>query len=666
MTLSSEQRVKRFFPYSNLRPYQLEASTFIYDVFREGGIGLLSAPCGIGKSIAALAAYLAAREEAGGFRVLVLTRTKNQAEIYSRELRALRERVGVEVAAAIFKSKMEMCLKVGEDEKLRGVGYQDFLRYCGGLKRRLHGRRCEYYEATVIEGWRPTVKARRLVESLVREGASMPDEVYEACKEESLCPYEVTKFLASRADLIIGNYNYALLPPVRASVLSRARIKLGSTAAVFDEAHSLPRYVIDLFSDELSTRSMKRALEEAERFGVDVSLTRVLAAFKDVVEELGHEAYSELGVDEEKIVDPIRVLRDVASRTELEDLEEVVDALNHLEDEGERIRQLKAAEGKPPTSYIARCASFLADWATATESFYAAYVKAVRRGEELYFRLGLKCLDPSPAASVINGFRTAVLMSGTLWSPEYYMDVLGLDKTRCRQLSLPYPFPRRNRALIVDLASTSKYERRGEMLWSKVAFRLNTLLRALKGRAAIYTPSYEVLREVASRLSSDRPLLVEDERTKVVEALEHLRRHPDAVVMGVAGGKLSEGVDFTDAEGKGLLSAVIMVGLPYPKRNQLHEALVEHYRSRFGGLAVEYAREAPCINALAQVAGRLIRGPEDRGAVIIMDYRAMRPRFRARLPEDWREDIKGRRSLERIIEDLASLGLVEASFLAKA
>ncbi|MCX8205056.1 MAG: hypothetical protein N3H31_05345, partial [Candidatus Nezhaarchaeota archaeon] len=156
-------------------------------------------------------------------------------------------------------------------------------------------------------------------------------------------------------------------------------------------------------------------------------------------------------------------------------------------------------------------------------------------------------------------------------------------------------------------------------------------------------------------LKVERPLFIEQGSSKVRGVVEFLRRSSEGVLLGVSGGKLSEGVDLTDEEGRGLLSAVIMVGLPYPKKSQLQEALVKLYRAKFRELADEYAWEAPCIVALAQAAGRLIRGPEDRGAIIIMDYRAARARFKVRLPEDWREDMKARRSLSRIINDLAKV-----------
>ncbi|MEM2276932.1 MAG: helicase C-terminal domain-containing protein, partial [Thermoproteota archaeon] len=121
------------------------------------------------------------------------------------------------------------------------------------------------------------------------------------------------------------------------------------------------------------------------------------------------------------------------------------------------------------------------------------------------------------------------------------------------------------------------------------------------------------------------------------------------ITLGVARGKISEGVDLT-SEGASLLSAVVIVGLPYPKRNEMHEALLKYYEKKFGEKAFEYASTAPCIVALAQMAGRLIRSQEDRGVIIIMDSRVY-GRIRKKLPQDWQEDMEAYLKIENLVRD---------------
>ena len=147
-----QKLVKEVFPYSSFRPFQLDAIKFAFNIFRNRKIGLLSSPCGTGKSVSILTAYFAAKElddDVG--RLLVLTRTRNQLEIYCRELKNIKEHSHVKLVASVFKSKKEMCPYATEEPKLREVSYRDFLYYCKGLKQGMFGKTCKYCERTYSE-----------------------------------------------------------------------------------------------------------------------------------------------------------------------------------------------------------------------------------------------------------------------------------------------------------------------------------------------------------------------------------------------------------------------------------------------------------------------------------------------------------------------------------
>ncbi|MDI6690367.1 MAG: hypothetical protein QME50_00670, partial [Candidatus Bathyarchaeota archaeon] len=263
-----EKLVKEFFPYQNFRPFQLDAIKFNFDIIRNGKIGLLSSPCGTGKSISVLTAFFMAKEWNNSVgKLLALTRTKNQLEIYCRELKSIKEHCPVSFVASVFKSKKEMCPYAIEDPKLRNISYRDFLYYCKGLKEGAFGKTCKYYERT-YSGWKPSWHTYAVIRKVKEVGPLMPDEVYGICAEKEVCPYEATKILAKYADIIIGNYNYLLVDSVRGSILGRAGWRIKDVNCVFDEAHSLPYYAAGIFSDELSSTSVRRALKEVETFGL--------------------------------------------------------------------------------------------------------------------------------------------------------------------------------------------------------------------------------------------------------------------------------------------------------------------------------------------------------------------------------------------------------------
>lgn len=643
-----EGMIKEFFPYPNFRPSQIEAIKFVYHVFYNAKIGLLSSPCGTGKSISALTAYFTAQKQNPNIgRLIILTRTRNQLDIYSRELKNIKEKCGVEFTASIFKSKREMCPKVSENTKLKEISYRDFLHYCKGLKEGVFGIPCEYFERVYNRrdlSW----TAKKVIAKIRKLGPLLPDETYNICCDEGLCPYEVTKALTRHADIIIGNYNYVLVDAIRGSILGRAGIRLKEVNCVFDEAHSLPYYAADLLSNELSTRSMRRAYKEAEKFNVEN--IELLQALYEVMIDLGKKNYRTYGLDTEHVIETTELLEAIANKLNLS-REDVLNMAEELAYVGEVIRWKRAEEGRSPVSYVARCAEFIIRWMETTGSAYAKYVKVE---EDMYKRkqvkLGVKCLDPALTTGVINELRSAILMSGTLWNRQYYIDILGLDKNRCLELELPNPFPPENRLLLVDKAVTTKYEKRSEIQWKRIADHLQRILKSIRGKVAVFFPSYDIMRKISEMIGDDPPRIIETSRTRISDVIKFLIESEKCAILGVARGKISEGVDMT-MDGRSLLSAVVIVGLPFPKRTELHEAFYRYLREKFGNKAIDYANNIPCLNALAQSAGRLIRSPEDRGIIIIMDSRAAGG-FKRRLPEDWRINMKAHYKIEKILHHI--------------
>ncbi|MEM2202232.1 MAG: ATP-dependent DNA helicase [Candidatus Bathyarchaeia archaeon] len=644
-----EERLKelvgKFFPYQSFRPFQLKAIEFAYQVIKNGKIGLLCSPCGTGKSISVLTAFFVAREQNPSIgRLIALTRTKNQLEIYSRELKNIKNHCGASFAASIFKSKKEMCPHAFEDPKLKDVAYRDFLYYCKGLKEGLFGKTCEYYERT-YDGWKPSWQAYNLVGKIKKIGPLLPEETYEVCRVAGLCPYEVTKILTRYADIVIGNYNYILVDAIRGSILGKAGIRTKAINCVFDEAHSLPYYASGIFSEELSSRSVRRAYREVKNFEIDD--LDFLEALYTVMMSLGKKVYKNYGLDVEHIIDAEALTAALAEKLKV-NFEQLGVVLQKLADKSEQIRVKRSEMGKSPISYLSRCVEFVSNWVSLTGSSYVRYVKVeVDRDQKKVVRLGIRCLDPSLAASVINELRSTILMSGTLWNMDYYVDVLGLDRSRCQSLELPSPFPPENKLILVDEAVTTKFEKRNEIQWKRIAAHLSQIIQKVGGRVAVYFPSYEVMRDIAQIAKLEQPLLVEEKRTKILDVLKFLNENGSCAVFGVARGKISEGVDMT-MEGKSLLSAVIIVGLPFPKKTELQEALYKYFREKFGAKAVEYANNMPCLNALAQSAGRLLRSPEDRGIIVIMDRRAAR-RFKHKLPKEWQNEMKAHLQIEKIL-----------------
>ncbi|KAA0187478.1 putative ATP-dependent RNA helicase DDX11 [Fasciolopsis buskii] len=111
-----------------------------------------------------------------------------------------------------------------------------------------------------------------------------------------------------------------------------------------------------------------------------------------------------------------------------------------------------------------------------------------------------------------------------------------------------------------------------------------------------------------------------------------------AVIICVTGGKLSEGINFSDE----LARAVIVVGMPYPNPNcpLLREKMA--YLDRQFGNRPSYKSispgrqhyEALCMRAINQAIGRSVRHAKDYAAVFLVDRRFTRPNIQQKLA-DW-------------------------------
>jgi DNA excision repair protein ERCC-2 len=224
-------------------------------------------------------------------------------------------------------------------------------------------------------------------------------------------------------------------------------------------------------------------------------------------------------------------------------------------------------------------------------------------------------------------------MSGTLSPLEEYRDSLGLGPD-ARLLDVPSHFPPENRKILYDPSVTTRFEelRSDPRAITRLADRLVEVLQCLPVKTAVFFPSFDLMQRVLEAgLQSQLPGNVFIEYSKLPmgdlwRSIEGWKKDPESTVLiGVAGGRLSEGIDYPNQE----LEAVVLVGIPYPRPTAKQEAL-RRFMDSTTGKGWEYTVEAPAARALLQAWGRVIRSEHDRGIAIILDRRA--PAFAKSLP----------------------------------
>ncbi|KAJ3057218.1 DNA-dependent ATPase of the nucleotide excision repair factor 4 complex [Rhizophlyctis rosea] len=263
--------------------------------------------------------------------------------------------------------------------------------------------------------------------------------------------------------------------------------------------------------------------------------------------------------------------------------------------------------------------------------------------------LHLTCLDATLAIKpVFERFSSVIITSGTLSPMELYPTLLGFQPvvtesyqmTLTRTCFLPLTITRGSD----QVAISSKFEVRNDL--AVVRNFGNILLEYAKivpDGLVCFFPSYLYMESIVASWN-DLGMLQDLLKYKLIFietpdaaetslALENYRAACDngrgAVLLSVARGKVSEGVDFDHNYGR----AVILFGIPY-----------QYTESRILKARLEYLRDNSKIrendfltfDAMrhgAQCVGRVLRGKTDYGLMVFADKRFSRADKRSKLPK---------------------------------
>jgi len=191
---------------------------------------------------------------------------------------------------------------------------------------------------------------------------------------------------------------------------------------------------------------------------------------------------------------------------------------------------------------------------------------------------------------------------------------------------------------------------------------------ARRGHYLAFFPSYSYLQQVREDFTArypDMPILSQEsamDEAQRAAFLERFRKQDEEALLGFAvlGGVFGEGVDLT---GESLIgAAIVSPGLPQigPRQEQLRD-----YFEKTRGTGFDYAYRYPGMNKVLQAAGRVIRTPQDRGVVLLIDDRFAAPDTRRLMPPHW-EHLRVVESAETLTAELERFWGREASPEGKA
>ncbi|KAI9090937.1 helicase C-terminal domain-containing protein, partial [Phlyctochytrium arcticum] len=335
------------------------------------------------------------------------------------------------------------------------------------------------------------------------------------------------------------------------------------------------------------------------------------------------------------------------------------------------------------------------------ESFVMSMTNADLEGRVMVDYAGktLKYLLLNPSncfRPIIEEARAVVLAGGTMEPVSELVDELFsyIPPTRLARFSCGHIIPPSSLlCLTVSKGPRSEpfsftYENRGSSsMLNDLGAAIINLCNVTPGGVICFLSSYDILDQIVdgwgtsgvlTRISAKKQVFKEPRTSEMVDEVlqgyaqsikmteEHRVGQTGAILFAVVGGKMSEGINFSDNMGR----LVIMVGLPFPNlfAADLQEKL-RYIKTRAAATGKSNKEieecasgyyENTCMKAVNQSIGRVIRHKDDYAAIVLLDHRYAQPRIKNKLP-GWIRDA----GIEDCTEFGKVVGKVAVFFRAK-
>ncbi|KAH9842768.1 uncharacterized protein C8Q71DRAFT_698946 [Rhodofomes roseus] len=525
--------------------------------------------------------------------------------------------------------------------------------------------------------------------NLIPPGIWTLADVLQYGRDNTVCPYFLVRRMMPFVDVVIYSFHYLLDPKV-AEQVSREMSK--DAIVVFDEAHNIDNVCIESLSIDLTRPMLDSAARSVGKLGEKIEEIKKTDASKlqdeyaKLVEGL-QEAANDQDAFMSNPVLPEDLLKEAVPGN-IRKAEHFVAFLKRfVEYLKTRMRVLHVVAETPLSflqhlkdiTYIERrplrfCAERLQSLVRTLElnrqdeysslqkvASFATLVATYEKGFLLILEpfetdnatvpnpiFHLTCLDPAIAIKpVFERFSSVVITSGTISPLDMYPKMLQFTPvvqetypmTLTRNAFLPLVITRGSD----QVAISSRFEVRND---PAVVRNFGSILveysKIVPDGIVAFFPSYLYMESIVAAWN-DMGILNEVWKNKLIFvetpdanetsiALENYRRACDngrgAVLLSVARGKVSEGIDFDHNYGR----AVIMFGVPYQyTESRILKARLEYLRDAYRIRESEFLGFDAMRNA-AQCVGRVLRGKTDWGLMVFADKRFARADKRAKLP----------------------------------
>lgn len=577
---------KMIFPYE-YREGQKDLAISVYRTLLRRKRLFIQAPTGVGKTLSVLFPSLKAMGEGLNDKIFYLTARTITRTVAADALDILRKQQ-IKVKSLVLTAKEKLC--ICEEPECN----PDHCPYAKGHFDRIN--------QAIYDLW------TKGPDSCTRE------VILEQARQYRVCPFEMSLDLALWVDVIICDYNYVFDPNVYLKRFFAEGVK-GDYLFLVDEAHNLVERGRDMYSASLCKEEfleMKRLVR-----GKSTKLAQALERCNKFLLVMKRECEG-----------------DVKKLTTVSALEM---QLVHLISELDKFLEAPQQEElrKKMTDFYFEIRNFL-DICERLDDNYEIYTELAVDGR---FWIHLYCVRPARSLRLcLDKGTSTIFFSATLLPVNYYKDLL-TGEADDYAVYARSPFDAAKRLLLIGTDVSSRYTRRGDREYGRMAEYILQTVRARKGNYLVFFPSYQMLEAVYERCEGCGDIYLvrqdsgmgEDEREEFLLQFEE-KRDRSMAAFCVMGGIFSEGIDLTNDR---LIGALIMgTGLPQVCRER---EILKDYFDRRGMDGFAYAYLYPGMNKVLQAAGRVIRTGEDRGVILLLDERFCGNTYKKLFPREWEQ-----------------------------
>jgi ATP-dependent DNA helicase DinG len=594
---SSEGKLSQKIKGFKHRPQQVTMAKAVHQAIQDSSSLVVEAGTGVGKTFAYLIPAMLS-----GKKIVVSTGTRHlQDQLFYTDLPLLQYAASLSINASILKGRSNYLCK---------YRFERF-EFDLGDHPRLGGAYREVKDWSVVTKTGDVAEVNELSEQseIWQHVTSTRDNCLGGeCPDYNKCHVLKARKRAQESDLVVINHHLLCADLV---LKGEGFGELLPTADVFvlDEAHQLTEVLPNFFGSNLSSRQLQDLVadisKECSKLSSNIaSISKSYYAVLDVVEKF----YSSVA---QKMKDQRELWRDVISdKTVHAAYEKLTSALLQLED------QLAAIGGESPglaQSYkrVSEINGLLDDF-KGTDNKFVQWIELGRRR----FRLGSVPLNVAiPYQKAIQEYKCAwIYTSATLTAKQsfsHFTEQLGLENSECVMCDSPFDYAGQSRLYLPSI----KLQPNEQGYTEQVVKTAIPLLKASRGNAFMLFTSHKALNQAADLLKdSSFNILVQGAAAKR-ELLKQFQETKNCVLLGTQ--SFWEGVDVKGQD----LRLVIIDKLPFvspadPLVRARSKALEEAGENPFMTYQIPQA-----ILNLKQGVGRLIRGEQDCGVVVLMDPR---------------------------------------------